>query len=624
MNYFAAWFGVTTIVLTTAVPSVAVAMNAVTASIQTPAANDRLIAQATAPFELEDVDFWTEQCRVLMQQQDYASAIAACERAITLAPRKDNLELWLARGDALFQLQRYAEAIVSYNQVLQVTPNNSFALTQQCAASFRLGQYDTAIDACENALSVNGNWETQSPALAWYNRGLALRAVGRTAEALDSYDRAMQVSPEPNPLVVAERCQLIAETNYAVPQPSGLNPACTLGETIRSYDLALANNPNNAIVWVNQGMALERSGQYERALSAYNQAAQINPTSSQALAHQCRLLNRARQYQAALTACENALQGDSIWRDETPAFVWSQRSRALIGLSQYEVALAAAEQALALDAKLAEAWNYKAVSLWSIANSKPIGDREADYAKALEAAHTAVTLKPGYSQAWFNKGSIHSSLGGLYSLLAEETRSHAHYEQASQAYCQALDQVSSYCTATKGQVNTAERQVDAIDNLTRANVLVNLSAALWHLGFFDRAAAAAENAVRLNPQSFAGWYNQGVALSDLAPTLLKSSLVWKRAEDAYQQADRLSPNNIYVLAGLGRTMVGQGRTQAAVSCFERALNLDPNFEFAQSRLGTLLNPPQPASSTGVGPQSLGNSSTQNGATAQTSSSCPAQ
>lgn len=603
MNYFAALFGVTTVALTIAVRS-AVAANQPSVLTE---GNDRLLAQQSAPFELENAGFWAEQCRVLSQQHDNANAIAACERAITLAPRQDNLEIWLARSDALFRLQRYAEAIVSYSQVLQITPNHSFALTQQCAASFHLGQYDAAIEACETALRVDGNWGTESPALAWYNRGLALRAKGLTAEALDSYERAEQISPE-DPLILAERCQVLSEIAQATPQQgSPARESCEPGAAIRSYDSALAAGPNNAIVWINQGLALEQSGQYERALTSYNQAVQISPNSSQALAHQCSGFNRAGQYQAALTACESALRSDGVWRDEAPALVWNQRSRALIGLAQYENALAAAEQALALNANFAEAWNNKAVSLWAIANTKAVGDRAADYARALEAVNQAVTLRPGYSQAWFNQGSIHSLLGGLNSSPAD-VKSQEHYGKAVQAYCNALNRNSLYCS-------NSEREADAIDNSTRVDVLTNLSAAFWHQGSYEKAAKSADDATKLNSESFISWYNLGMALTrlgqcvpaqSLMQPLLEPSLKYcSQAEAAYQRADRLSPNNVFVLTGLGEALIGQRETQTAARCFERALNLEPDFAPAQTILQELLRSSQnvPTSNSAQSPNS---------------------
>ncbi|MGV0029385.1 tetratricopeptide repeat protein [Phormidesmis priestleyi] len=104
---------------------------------------------------------------------------------------------------------------------------------------------------------------------------------------------------------------------------------------------------------------LEQIYQDARALTAYEKAVQLRPTESLALVNQCAVLNRLWRFQTALTACDSALKGNGLWGNSSSAYAWSQRSSALLGLKQYEDAVASAERAIALTPSNAEAYNYK-------------------------------------------------------------------------------------------------------------------------------------------------------------------------------------------------------------------------------------------------------------------------
>jgi tetratricopeptide (TPR) repeat protein len=51
-----------------------------------------------------------------------------------------------------------------------------------------------------------------SPALAWYNRGLAQAKLGQYQEAIASYDQAVELNPTYS-LALVERCQALSSMN---------------------------------------------------------------------------------------------------------------------------------------------------------------------------------------------------------------------------------------------------------------------------------------------------------------------------------------------------------------------------------------------------------------------------
>lgn len=518
--------------------------------------------ETTSEFDYKNFEFWVEQCKSFFDLQKYTETVAACEKAISLKPKKNNVLMWTIRSNALLKLGNYAEAVISYNQVLQIEPNNSFALTQKCQALSQMGNYEDGILSCEKALRVNGNWGNITPATAWYNRGLALRNSNKNQEAIISFERAILIKPDYS-LVFAEKCGTLRDLNDSKLYKNAIeacnnaikingdwgesNPAIAykykaevltklgkLSSAIDVYQKALEINADDAMSWYEQGKLQQKLSMYDKALASYSMAVQVKPKFSQALARQAEILNELKNYQAALESSDQALAGDGIWEDTTLAYVWVQRSTALVNLGKYEESIADAERAIALRQSYAEAWNNKAVSLWNLGK----------YKEAEKAAIKATGFNYKYAQGWFNRGRILSSL--------------KKYSAAVTAYEKAL----------KGDI--AEN-----DNVTPAMILSNQGVANWHLGKYFTALDSIKKATKLNPELFEVWYNRGVVFLELKK--------YNSALEAYQKANSINPDNPFVWTGIAMAIAGKGDYTSALKAVDKALNINPNYTLAQQQ-----------------------------------------
>jgi tetratricopeptide (TPR) repeat protein len=594
------WLGFASIAISFCIPLPVVAISDRPSNLL-PSDSGTLVAQDLPDvFEFRGFDYWAEQCRLLHDAESYAEAVVSCETAIELKPRQATVDLWTDRSHSLFQLGQYPEAIASYDQVLNIAPNQSVAIAYQCAALYHLNQFDEAVDRCENALRLDGNWGDRSPAFAWYYRGLALRNLGRLETALTSYERALIVDPD-DTQARAELCGLLTEMGQALnsnrncaaptntadgsanpqnldtptqacgilsslPAPDSARPyRCRLEEAIAAFEQTLATNPDNLSGWMQQGLALEQLGRYEQALTSYTRAVELHPENSLALARQCSILNQLENYQAALEACEKALRGDGVWGSLGVYFAWTQRSNALIGLAQYDAALESADRAVAVNPNYPMGWNNRAVSLWRLGRYAE-AQVSIDHAIALFNATTGefgetfarnypepeILFHRGYVLALFNQGRI----------LASER----HYQQAATVYQAAIDAQNQRQQAT---------DVEILDDRTFANILANQSVAYLYLPDLNRALEVIKNAAKYDPASFSVWYNRGVIL------LARSE--YEEAIKSFNVANQIAPSNIYTLTGRGTALGQLGCQREAIADLDQALNLDPTYTVALQR-----------------------------------------
>jgi tetratricopeptide (TPR) repeat protein len=126
---------------------------------------------------------------------------------------------WFNKGSALYNQGEYQKAVDAYNNALSIDPNDKDAWLNKGIALFRLGEYQEALDASNKALSIDPNNKA-----AWNMKGIALEHLGEYQKAVDAYNNALSI------------------------------------------------DPNYQGVWVNKGMALEKLGRHQEAQDALNKA----------------------------------------------------------------------------------------------------------------------------------------------------------------------------------------------------------------------------------------------------------------------------------------------------------------------------------------------------------------
>lgn len=174
---------------------------------------------------------YSDRCLTSIYLENYAGAIADCDRALQL--NASDTEAYLNRGLAQHRTGHYAEAIADFTQLLQ------------------LKQHDFR---------------------AYYNRGLAQAELAAYREAIVDYGEALrQVSPLDRPIkaeIHTDRglAQLLLENDQGA--IADFTEAIQFNADIRAY--------------YNRGCAYHQQGNAVAALNDFSRVLQLDPTYAQA------------------------------------------------------------------------------------------------------------------------------------------------------------------------------------------------------------------------------------------------------------------------------------------------------------------------------------------------------
>jgi len=95
-------------------------------------------------------------------------------------------------------------------------------------------------------------------AVDWYDKGNALAGIGKYQEAIESYNKGLEINP-----------------NYAFAWTNKGNALYYLGkyqEAIQCFDKAIELDPNLVEPWNNKGLSLDALGRHNEAIEYYNKA----------------------------------------------------------------------------------------------------------------------------------------------------------------------------------------------------------------------------------------------------------------------------------------------------------------------------------------------------------------
>ena len=231
--------------------------------------------------------------------------------------------------------------------------------------------------------------------------------------------------------------------------------------------------------------------------------------------------------------------------------------------------------------------------------------------ESLASYDRAVSLKPDYIDAWFNRGNVLQGLMRLEAAIASYDKAIAlnpDYAEACMNRGNALQNLgqldaalASYdkaiairpdyieALASRGNVlnklNQPEAAVAAFDQVIKlrpdfAEAWFNRGKVLSESRLLEVAVASYDKAIACKPEFPEAWYNRGDVLQEL-----------KRLDDAlasYDKAIALKPDYADAYTNRGNALQRLGRLDEALSSYDRSIALKPDFAEAYSSRGNTL------------------------------------
>lgn len=262
----------------------------------------------------------------------------------------------------------------------------------------------------------------QLGAVHWSNKGLALWQLGYNEEALQCYQRALQIDPH-NPktwynmagtLIDLEKCQEASDCcdraieldQHSAAAWSNKGVALAqlgqLEDAMRCLDHAILLNPRDVTSWSNRSIVLWKLGEYEGALACLDQALELSPQSARALLGKGMALAQFGRWEEAPGFYDRALE-----INPHDAAAWLHKGLALGTLGQLEASLDCFECALKVDrGKLTR--SARSAAYFCRGMGLGVLGRHGE---GLDCFDRFIELNPHRPEGWFNKGLSLGKLG---------------------------------------------------------------------------------------------------------------------------------------------------------------------------------------------------------------------
>lgn len=485
---------------------------------------------------------WDQMGSTLLQMKRYNDSLEARDKAIVyideyqgnipVTKKEMQSSIWAGKAFTLQEAGRMDEALTAFDKAIQIDPGNYEAHMMRGRALTAMGKHVDPLPASNETKELGYNATAlaqENTAEGWYKKGLELELSDSREEAVQAYDKAIQLDPQ-NPKYWNDK----AFDLWLLHRNQEANQASE--KALELYNDTLQENPKDIDSWMGKAqvfnnlafadMAGPREAYREAALYSYDQVLQIDPQNASAL---------------------------------------SLKGGALFELGRHAEAIEAIDRALKIGFPPSQEWmaegtlQIKGLALAALGkeneSEKTYQETLKGFDEAIEKADTPENL----SQAWLSKGFI----------LQEQDK----YEESIKALDNATDAnpKNEMAWRVKGFMlaNWMGRYDEGLAALDKA-LDINPSADVWEaearvfneLGRYDEALEASDNALVLNKNLIRTWLVKGHALRGIGKH--------QEALDAYAQAENTYDEQLW--GGRGFSLAYLNRSDEAAEAFNKSLN----------------------------------------------------
>ncbi len=462
-------------------------------------------------FALKNLDDWLKAHKHDQPAFDVTNAAALPPRlqALVMAclekDRSNRPQDWGAIVDALLPI--YVD-VTGENPLLEVTGpalearelmDKGYSLTE-------LGRLDEALQAYDRAIQLQPDY-----AWAWARKGRTLRLLSRYTEAIVCYDQALLIQPQ---YAWAHKGKGIVLERLGKPL-----------DALECYRTATDIDPGDVWNWYNQADALHNMGRYDEAIRLLKQALKLDPAHPNSWAKLGQVYRLTHDFPSAIHAYEQAVNLD-------PSYAWAQNGYglALKATGSHRDALMAFKRAA----------RYQPDEVWHWYNLTEMLVELNQYDEALQPAQESVRISPDHAFSWAKLGQVQRYL--------------KRYDEALTAYERAIRLQPDYAWAINGKGIVLEQS-----------------------GRYPEALAAYQEAATLGKGDVWHFYNQGNVLALMGQ--------YAQALPLLVEAVQMNPDHARSWARYGNVLRQVGHYDDAIQAYQHALALNPTYAWAHNELG---------------------------------------
>ncbi|MGR3279157.1 tetratricopeptide repeat-containing S1 family peptidase [Acaryochloris marina NIES-2412] len=387
-----------------------------------------------------------------------------------------------------------------------------------------------------------------APPQSWIQRGDALRRLGRLGEALDAFERSIEVS--------YGNSQYLHLAHFG--KARILRAQGKYQEAVRSLTAAVESEPSYTPIWGEFAINYRELNQYEAALRAIDRAIQQQPNNANWHNERWFVLSELERYREALKSINRALE-----LSERAAF-YTNRGVTFKDMKEYPKALSDLSKAIEINPNDALAYTNRGATFNDM----------KEYPKALDDLSKAIEINPNLADAYINRGNAFNAT--------------KEYSKALNAYNKAIEVSPNYALAYNNRgaaFNGMKEYPKALDDLSKAiEINPNLADAYINRGNafnatkeYSKALNAYSKAIEINPNYAKAYNNRGATFNAMQE--------YSKALNDYSKAIEINPNYAEAYYNRGVTFKGMQEYSKALNAYSKAIEISPNYTEAYNNRG---------------------------------------
>jgi tetratricopeptide (TPR) repeat protein len=290
-------------------------------------------------------------------------------------------------GDKLFYSKNYEDSILYFDIAIKYFPDKADKAYFNKAVSLHyLFRYEEALQCYDKAIEINPEFS-----FAYSNKGNVYKDLGKLDEAIKWYDKAIELTPEDSEPYICKGIALLAFKRYA--------------EALDLFDKAILVDVKDIRAYDKKITALHYLNRSEEALKFCDTAIEIFPNSPLIYRTKGNLYHLNQKLIEAVEMYDKAIELNT---NKESLSVYSDKGTVLYELKRYEDALLLFDKSIETGFINEYVFNLKGNTLSSLGKTM----------EALECYNKAIELNKKFAVTYFNKAVLYANLNNENEALA--------------------------------------------------------------------------------------------------------------------------------------------------------------------------------------------------------------